>query len=148
MRKPIRTALMLLLLVGLAGDALAQVTPPVPRPARKGTKYKIKIDTSPQQAAIYLDDKQYGIVGYTPYNGTLVKCDYKLILELQGFKTDERVIRVDSSSKNFFVVLEKQILPGIVDVQAASDPNVTGAQVFVDGENKGTAPVPVEVKEG
>jgi hypothetical protein len=119
-----------------------------PRPARKGRKYTVKIDSSPQQAAIYLDDKKFGIVGYTPYTGKLVQGDYKLILELPGFKAIERPIRVDSRNKEFFLPLEKQELPGTLDVQATADPNVAGAQVLVDGLAVGTAPTLYDVKEG
>jgi hypothetical protein len=126
-------------------NASAQVEP---RPARKGRKYTVKIDSSPQQAAIYLDDKKYGIVGYTPYTGKLVQGDYKLILELPGFKTIERQLRVDSKNKEFFLPMEKQELPGTLDVQATADPNVAGATVLVDGLSVGTAPTLYDVKEG
>ncbi len=135
--------------VGYVSEAHAQQpTPPVTRPVRKGTKYTVKIDSSPQQAAIYLDDKQYGIVAYTPYTGKLTKGDYKLILVRPGFKTLERQIHVDASSREFFLPLEKEILPGTIDVQVAADPNVAGAQVFIDGQLQGTAPNAVDVPEG
>src|SRR5215468_11922970 len=75
-RLPTRISVMGLLSVvalavvsGLApGGALAQTQP---RPPVKG-RYKVKIDSSPQQAAVYWDSspdqqpKQYGIAGYTP----------------------------------------------------------------------------------
>jgi hypothetical protein len=120
----------------------------IPRPPRKGTRYKVVIDSSPQQAAIYLDDKQYGIVGYTPYRGTLQRGDWKLILELPGFKTLERPITVNRSGNNFFFPLEKKEMPGTIDVQAASDPNLVGAQIFIDGQLKGTVPNAVDVPKG
>jgi PEGA domain len=125
--------------------ASAQVEP---RPARKGRRYTIKIDSSPQQAAIYLDDKKYGIVGYTPYSGKLVMGDYKLILELPGFKAIERPIHVDRKNRTFFLPLEKQEMPGTVDIQATADPNVAGARVTIDGQAVGTAPTLYDAKEG
>lgn len=137
-----------LLLIALGTEAFGQVTPPVPRPPRKGKKYTVTIDSAPQQAAIYLDDKQYGIVGYTPYTGKLVKGDYKLIVELPGYKPAERVIRVDSRNKSFFVPLERQAQPATIDVQAALDPNVIGAAVYVDGKLEGSAPVAIQVPAG
>ena len=120
----------------------------IPRPPRKGTRYKVVIDSSPQQAAIYLDDKQYGIVGYTPYRGTLQKGQWKLILELPGFKTLERPIDVASRGNNFFFPLEKKEMPGTIDVQAASDPNLVGAQIFIDGQARGTVPSAIDVPKG
>ena len=50
------------MVLSTAWDAQAQQ---VPRPTKKGRKYKVRIDSAPQQAAIYLDDEKYGIVGYT-----------------------------------------------------------------------------------
>src|SRR5262245_19170268 len=126
------TILAFLVLLGLVSDAFAQGTPPLPRPVRKGSKYTVKIDSSPQQAAIYLDDKSYGIVGYTPFKQKLTKGDYKIIIELQGYKPTERMVRIDSKNKEFFIPLERQILPGTVDVQAVSDPSLIGATVLID----------------
>ena len=76
----IRTALVTsLLAVGFFGvvtavgvsDAAAQ-TQPMPRPRVKGRTHNLKVDSSPQQAAVYWDagekgaPKNYGIAGYTP----------------------------------------------------------------------------------
>jgi len=143
--KLVRALLAFVVLLLCVDTASAQVEP---RPARKGRKYTVKIDSSPQQAAIYLDDKKFGIVGYTPYTGKLVQGDYKLVLELPGFKPIERQIRVDRTHKEFFLPLEKQELPGTLDVQATADQNVAGAQVLVDGLSAGTAPILYDVKEG
>jgi hypothetical protein len=140
-------AFFLALVLG-ASHAMAQTAAPLPRPIRKGSKYSVKIDSSPQQAAIYLDDKQYGIVGYTPFEGKLVKGDYRLVLVLPGYKEAERIVRIERTSRDFFVPLERKILPAIFDVQATADPNVNGAQVYVDGQLQGNAPTVAEVPEG
>src|SRR5205085_11338006 len=82
---------------GLApGEAVAQTQP---RPPVKG-KYKIKIDSSPQQAAVYWDSspgqqpKLYGIAGYTPITIKVPKGPVKIVLELSGFKPVEQVLDV------------------------------------------------------
>lgn len=142
-----RLGLVCLLLCGLCVDALAQ-TGTVPRPVRKGRKYTVKIDSAPQQAAIYLDDKQYGIVGYTPWSGKLTKGDYKIILELQGYEPMERLVRVEKRGQEFFLPLTKKVQPATIDIQASADPNVLGASVWVDGVLEGTAPIPIEVPAG
>src|SRR5687768_16849672 len=80
-----------LLLGFLSAPARAQTQP---LPLRKGTKYKVKIDSSPQQAAVYIDNKQYGIQGYTPITIKLPKGPYKVIVELPGWKPMEREITV------------------------------------------------------
>ena len=76
------------------------------RPPRKGRAYAVTIYSAPQQATIYLDGKEYGTVGYTPYTGRLVGGDYKLILEVPGYKPLERTISVgaqkhDHSAREF-----------------------------------------------
>jgi hypothetical protein len=138
----LRLFLVLSALLGVS-SASAQTAP---RPAKKGTKYTVKIDSSPQQAAIYLDDKKYGIVGYTPYTGKLTKGAWTLIIELPGYKPSSQAVTVGSASREFFVPLEKG--SATLDVQTASDPNVAGATIYVDGEAKGTAPNAAEVAEG
>src|SRR5215813_12373364 len=70
-----------------------------PRPPVKG-RYKIKIDSSPQQAAVYWDSsagqqpKLYGIAGYTPITIKVPKGAVKIVLELSGFKPFEQVLDV------------------------------------------------------
>lgn len=125
----------------LAGAVAAQTTP---RPARKGRKMKVKIESSPQQAAIYLDDKAYGIFGYTPWSGSLVQGKYKVIIELQGFRSYEQEVTFSAKTKGVSVTLEK--IP-VISIQA-NDPNVNGASVFIDGQPQGTAPLPIETTPG
>jgi len=78
------------------GNAVAQTQP---RPPVKG-KYKLKIDSSPQQAAVYWDSspnqqpKLYGIAGYTPITIKVPKGAVKIVLELSGFKPFEQVLDV------------------------------------------------------
>ena len=55
-----------LCLTAIAGAQPAPPPPPMPqmpRPARSGHKMRVKIDSAPQQAAVYVDSKQYGIEG-------------------------------------------------------------------------------------
>lgn len=133
----------LVLLAALGDDASAQMAK---RPKRKGRAYAVTIDSVPQQATMYLDDKKYGTVGYTPYSGRLVKGDYKLILEVPGYKTVEQTISVGPQSREFFYALEKT--NGTLDVRGDADPNALGAQVYVNGEAKGTIPASILLAEG
>jgi len=131
-----------LMVLGIASSAAAQV----PRPARKGVKQDVTIDSSPQQAAIYLDDKKFGIVGYTPYTGKLVRGEWTLILELPGYRPVSQKITIGAKAHEFFQPLEKG--NGTIDVQTAGDPNVAGATLYIDGEAKGTVPNSADVAEG
>jgi hypothetical protein len=145
---PKRLVYLLAAIVTFAAAGIDAGAQTIPRPPRKGKKSKVFFDSSPQQAAIYLDDKQYGIVGYTPYRGTLVRGSYTLIMELPGFKPVTRPINITTGKNEYFFPLEKKEMPGTVDVQAVSDPNLTGAQVFVDGQLKGTVPASIELPKG
>src|SRR5258706_934713 len=109
--------------------ALAQTKP---RPTRPGHKMRIKIDSAPQQAAIFVDSKEYGIEGYTPSVLKLPKGSYTVILELPGFRPVQRAITV-TRSEGFVFTLERAARASVLDVRSSSNDSGTGAQVAVDG---------------
>jgi hypothetical protein len=135
------------IILSLTTAAVAQVEP---RPARKGRTYKVRIDSAPQQAAIYLDDKKYGIVGYTPWEGSLVKGQWKVIVEKEGYEPVEKVISVARTRKvqETYVPLAKKVDPARVDVRADADKNAFGAQIWLDGQMQGDIPLVVTVTQG
>lgn len=137
----------LVLVTSFALDAVAQVEP---RPPRRGYKYRVKIDSAPQQAAIYLDDEKYGIVGYTPWTGRLQKGNWKVILKKDGYETTTRVIQIKRSRRvqETFMPMTKKIEPGVVEVRADADRNALGATVWVDGQMQGQIPVTLKIKDG
>lgn len=134
-----------LLVCSLAAVSLGQTRP---RPPRKGSKINLVIDSAPQQAAIYLDDKAYGVVGYTPWKGNLVVGKYQLILERDGFVANRQQIQVSRSQRKFFGVLEKEVLPATVSISAAADSNLSGAFVHIDGKYAGKVPLESKVSPG
>lgn len=136
----------LFLALVIAGEAVAQEA----RPTRRGKKYRVRIDSAPQQAAVYLDDEKYGIVGYTPWSGSLQKGNWTVILKKDGYEIGRKVITVArrSSVQETFVPLVKKVEPAVIDVRADADPNTIGAQVWVDGQLQGTIPTLVSVPAG
>jgi hypothetical protein len=136
-----------LAIVCLASMASAQVTNPKLKSTR--TKYKVRID-APTRATIYLDDKGYGPVGYTPWEGKLIAGSWTVILEAEGFDPASKPITVarKRTTQEFFVTLVKKIEPGIVEVRADSDPNAFGAAVWVDGQLQGNIPVTLKLSAG
>jgi len=146
----IRRSLAVLAFLSVAALSVEASAQPEPRPKKTGRQYRVRIDSAPQQAAIYLDDEKYGIVGYTPWEGRLHKGDYVLILKLEGHERVQRVIRVErkSTTQETFVPLEKKILPATLDVSAAADKNAFGAEVWIDGQLQGTVPVLANVEKG
>ncbi len=115
--------LALVLGIAAAGPAIAQ----------SPHKMRIKIDSQPQQAAIYVNSKDAGIQGYTPTTLRLPKGTYTIILELPGFRPVQKPIVV-SRSEAFVFTLERQARPAVLDVRpSATNDAANGAQLLVDG---------------
>ena len=141
----VRFYISLLSVLFLTSAATAQ---PKPRPPMPGHKMRVKIDSAPQQAAVYVDSKDYGIEGYTPVTLKLPKGTYTIILELPNFQTVQKAITVEKSQA-FVFTMERQVRPAILDVRApAGSDGALGAQLFVDGSPVGTVPGRVEVAQG
>src|SRR5689334_22100089 len=137
-----------LAIVCLASMASAQVTNPKLKSTR--SKYKVRIESSAPRATIYLDDKGYGPVGYTPWEGKLIAGSWTVILEAEGFDPATKPITVarKRTTQEFFITQAKKIEPGIVEVRADSDPNAFGAAVWVDGQLQGNIPVTLKLSTG
>src|SRR5678815_808282 len=118
--------------------------------AKSSRKYKVKIDSAPPGATVYLDRKDCGAVGTTPWTGSLAKGGVVAIIELDGYQPATKSITVARTRKlqEVFVPLVKNIDPPKVDISAASDPNVAGATVVLDGQPQGPAPVTLTTSAG
>jgi hypothetical protein len=133
----------LLVLGGVASAA------PCPNTAG-GTKYAVKIDSAPPGATIYINDKSCAI-GTTPYSGKLLPGDNAVIVELNGYEVANRTFKVARSRKvqELFVPLVKKAEPPRIEVKADADPKgVAGAQIWLDGEMKGVAPITLTTTPG
>jgi hypothetical protein len=144
-----RAAALAIFLAGLmsASSALADDNPKL---KSRRTKYKVKIDSAPQRAAIYLDDKKYGIVGYTPWNGRLISGTWKIIIEAEGYEPATKSIRVyrRRSTQEHFLPLVKKEQPAVVEVRADADKNAFNSQVWIDGQMRGTVPLTAKLPDG
>lgn len=146
---PMRSLLGLTLVACLLG-ALPAHAQTQPLPLGPGTKYRVRIDSSPQQAAIYVEGKQYGIQGYTPSVLRLPKGSYKVIIELPGFKPMERQVDVRRAggTQPFLFTLERAVRPAVLDIRSTSGDSASGGQLFVDGTAAGTVPGRAELPAG
>ena len=147
MRSAIGLTLVLCIFGALTGSAHAQSQP---LPLGPGTKYRVRVDSSPQQAAIYVEGKQYGIQGYTPSVLRLPKGSYKVIIELPGWKPMERTVEVRRAAavQPFLFTLERAVRPAVLDVRSTSGDSASGGQLFVDGAPAGTVPGHAELSAG
>jgi hypothetical protein len=113
-------------------------------PAAKPGKYAVKIDSSPQGAAVYIGDKACGPVGNTPWTGKLNKGSVTIIVENAGYQPQTRAVTVAAVRKTqeFFLAMVRQ--PQIT-ISPTSDPNLIDAELFVDGASQGVIKGPVTV---
>jgi len=139
-----------------AQTAAAPAAPgvPLPRPRIKGRQHRLKVDSSPQQAAVYWDvggqasnPKGYGIVGYTPLTLKVPRGPVKIIVELAGWKPQEQTLDVRKSQTVSFT-LERAPQVARLDLRASPEGGAAGAEVFIDGVDKGTAPNAFELSAG
>ena len=134
---------------GLGGaSALAQqIRPPV-----KGRSHRVKIDSSPQQAAVYWiagstgQPKDYGIAGYTPITLKVPRGAVTFVVELQGWKPQTKAVDVKKSQALNFT-LERAPAMAKLDLQT-TDASATGADVKIDGMPRGTIPQVIDLPAG
>ena len=98
------------------------------------TKGLVIIDSKPQGATIYLDDKKNGPLGTTSWQGSLDPRPVKLILEAKGFKPETRLITPRSDKiVEVYIALSEEHFLGWVEIAS----NVAGADVFMDRKEIG-----------
>jgi len=124
--------------------APGQPTPPAPAPPPSAapaqplssfdTKGLVVIDSKPQGATIYLNDKRSGPFGKTPWHGSLEPKPVRLILESKGFKPEQRNIspRPDRMV-DVYIALSQEHYLGWIEVTSTAP----GAEVFIDRKDLG-----------
>src|SRR4051794_26233328 len=132
--------------------AQAQQAPAI-RPRIKGRAHRLKIDSSPQQGTVYWDSgvapnpKGYGVAGYTPITIKVPKGPVKVIVEVNGFKSQEQTLDVRKSQALMFT-LERAPAMARLDLQTSPDGGGAGGEVFIDGAARGTAPNSFDLPAG
>ena len=119
-------------------------------PNVKPGRYVVKIESAPPGATIYLRDKSC-VLGTTPFTGKLWNGDNVIVVELAGYEPASRTFKVARTrrAQQLFVPLVKKAEPPRIEVKADADPKgVAGAQVWLDGEMKGQAPVTLTTTAG
>lgn len=122
-------------LVLLQGQALAQRV------------YRVKIDSIPTGAAVYLEAKEAGVQGYTPHTFKLKAGSYTFMLEAEGYQPFARTVKIAKNS-TFTFTLVKNPSPAVLTVSPAPGSSSTGADVKINGKAVGTVPVKVSLQPG
>jgi PEGA domain len=148
----ILVSLAMFIFVSVLGAPEAEARKPWKIKGRRGWSYRVYIESTPEGAAVYVNDKKYGIMCYTPCNRIRMprRKKAKLIFVKAGYKELTREYYHTSSYRKKYVrvVMIREIQPGIIDIQSDATGNASGAFVYVDGANKGTVPMKVKVKPG
>src|SRR3954451_13916430 len=101
-------SLAVLLVCALFGGSTAHAQASCP--GNKPGRYAVKIDSAPQGAAIYINDKSCPAVGVTPWTGKLNNGDYTVIIEAPGYDPATKPFKVAKVRKTqeMFVPLIKK----------------------------------------
>jgi tetratricopeptide (TPR) repeat protein len=123
----------------VAGATSAPAAPPPVLPVLPvlpdiDTKGLVVIDSKPQGATIYLNDKRSGPFGQTPWHGSLESKPVRLILESKGWKAEERQISPRSDKLiDVYIALSEEHYLGWIEITS----NVVGADLFIDRKDIG-----------
>ncbi len=118
---------------------------------RHGRKVKVKINTTPPGAVVYIEDKKWGPVGTTPTRWIRLprNSTYKIIIEHPQMETLETYIQLGRRYRNRFnFTLKRKVLPAKLELQSNTDGSATGAGIFLDGKPQGTIPASLKLKAG
>lgn len=108
----------------------------------------VSVDSQPARAAIYVDSKDKGPMGYTPASIKVAKGEHLIILELPGYKTFTQPWSVQKTG-SFTFSLERDIRPGQLDIKtSANDESALGGELLVDGATRGNVPAQVKLAPG
>jgi hypothetical protein len=131
---------------GMPAAPSSPAAPPTPPPAPPApapepvalpafdTKGLVVIDSKPQGATIYLNDKTKGPFGKTPWQGSLEPKAVRLILESKGFKPEQRQITPQPDKLvDIYIALSEEHYLGWIEIIS----NAVGAQVYIDRKDIG-----------
>jgi len=107
---------------------------------------KFSLQSDPSGASVFLNESE---LGTTPLNDSIPPGNYILRLEKEGFVSIEESIALDSDYEQFFSLQPAEddvVIPETANLEINSLP--AGAQVIIDGEDKGITPFAQEVAAG
>jgi PEGA domain-containing protein len=108
----------------------------------------VSITTNPDGATMYIGSKSCGPVAATPWAGSLTPGPMTVIVERASYDAVTREIVVTAQAKQSFSIDLVRTNAGSIDVRADADAHVSGAQVSVDGDARGKAPLVTKAKTG
>src|ERR1700733_453102 len=87
-------SLVLLLALAMASTVAYAQTAPANCPGNKPGRFGVKIDSAPQGAAVYINDRSCPAIGVTPWEGKLNAGDYTVLIEAPGYDLATKPLKV------------------------------------------------------
>jgi len=118
---------------------------------RSGTKVKVKVESVPAGAQVYIEDKKWGVVGTTPtdYIRLPRSNSYKVILTHPDMEDFETTIQLTTKYTNkFSYTMVRKIHPGVLEFKDSGTGGSIGATIKIDGQAKGTLPASITLPPG
>ena len=115
--------------------------------AGAGRRYKVKVDSMPPGASIYLETREAGPVGTTPHTFQLERGTYTVILERDGYEPFSRTVKVTRNA-SFTYTLIPRPEPSTFSIEPAAGSEAGGADVLINGKKVGQVPVKVILRQG
>ncbi len=107
----------------------------------------VVIESEPQNATIYLDDRKKGPFAQTPWSGS-IEGEHKIIVEKRGHVVAEKSITGDPNKLTVLsFVMGKEDFMGWIDIKS----NIPKSEVFIDDQkigSVGTTPYSQYIKPG
>jgi len=130
--------------------ALLLSAPAAAHAAAPAKKYTVSVESVPPGAAIFVDDKASGTLGFTPAKVKLTAGTHTLFLVLDGYDELKTPLIVAKKPIAYFSYgLVRSARPATIEVRpSATEPTAVGANAFVDGVPWGPLPVVREVPAG
>lgn len=109
-------------------------TPQMPTLPPIETKGVVVIESQPEGAAIYLNDKKAGIFTRTPYSGSLPPGRHTIIIEMKEFAPVRKTIQVQNDVLSYlYFSLSRQRTLGWIEVKG----NIPDAAIYLDKKEFG-----------
>jgi hypothetical protein len=135
------------------GDAGAQARKVKAKKKQAAPKaFKVRIETQPAGASVYLGDKESPPAGETPLDLALPAGDHVVILELDGHLARFETVSIEAvgaaaPAQTFAFELDPATATLVIEVEDG-EPIPAGTRVMIDGVDRGPPPVRVEVEVG
>jgi tetratricopeptide (TPR) repeat protein len=97
----------------------------------------LKLTTDVSGAAVYIDNKDDGQVGTTPWENVLPAGKHKILVEKPGYALEEKEVEISLGKEHLVEVTLKRLPFGALILKT----NVAGARVFIDEKFLGVAPL-------